>query len=378
MRRSVRRIALLAPSACAACVLLPTLRGPPPAPDDGVPLAATGSHVDLRGIIHCHSWRSHDSDGHDLSIADAAREVGARFVVLTDHVRAGRPAGPAPDGPVHGVLFLPGLEARASGGGSLLAIGAREGIDVGGDERTVIASIRAAGGLAVLGHAEERRAWPPDVDAVELLNLHAETTDDCAVGIGLRALVLPPGALLDSLIEGRQQAAVVFDRVPRPRPPAAIGACDAHEAVRPLGRHAGAVDSYARVFRAATTHVLARDGSRAAILEALAAGRSYAACELHADATGFAFRIELDGRPVAGPGDLVERAAGLQLVVEAPGVAELLVVRDGDVIAEVTGASLSVPASQPGLYRVSATREGTPWVFTGGIRVRSGEAASGR
>jgi hypothetical protein len=60
---------------------------------------------------------------------------------------------------------------------------------------------------------------------------------------------------------------------------AIVGAVDAHAKLRLLGPLGLTLDSYARTLRLLTTHVLARENTREAILEALRAARSYIAYE---------------------------------------------------------------------------------------------------
>ncbi|GIW71899.1 MAG: hypothetical protein KatS3mg102_1441 [Planctomycetota bacterium] len=143
---------------------LPTLAGPapllvPPAP----PLGPPGPFaLRMRGVVHCHSRWSHDSDGELEGIVQAAQAAALDFVVLTDHYTD---AGPleTPRGWYDGVLVLTGAELRA-GGGSVLALdlnlplrprapsGARTPQDA-------LDRVRAAGALALIGHAERFRAW---------------------------------------------------------------------------------------------------------------------------------------------------------------------------------------------------------------------------
>jgi hypothetical protein len=68
-----------------------------------------------------------------------------------------------------------------------------------------------------------------------------------------------------------------------------VGGLDAHAKFRALGALGGTNDSYGRMFRLLTTHVLARAATRDAILEALRAGRSYVAFEGRGRVDAFRF-----------------------------------------------------------------------------------------
>ncbi len=379
------RLAPLAALLTSGCVLLPTLGGPVPESERDPPtdVADLGSRtgaelLDVRGIVHCHSKQSHDSSGEFEDIAAAANAVGCRFVLLTDHLDAPL-EDDGPDGLVDGVLFLPGFEARSRLGASFLGLGARAGIDrtgSGGSDAAIASQVAARGGLCGLGHPERRAAPAPWADAVELMNLHADMTDQSRLRVALRAIALPPGAFFRGLLDPQAAAAHVYDATTRLRvarglgPPAALGACDAHEAVRLLGPLGGAVDSYERVLRLATTHVLVERVDRAGILEALRRGRSYAACELDRSASGFRFEVRRQTGEVVGRlGDVVPWSRGLVLVVEAPAPASLVLRREGSPCARALGTRLEHPLGAAGAYRVEADLEGVPWVRTSAIVV---------
>lgn len=378
------RLAALAPLAAlltSGCVLLPTLGGPVPGSELDPPtdVAPVGSELlDVRGIVHCHSLQSHDSRGEFEDIAAAANAVGCRFVLLTDHLEEPI-ADDGPDGLVDGVLFLPGFEARSRLGASFLGLGARAGVDrdlADGSDAAIASQVAARGGLCGLGHPEKRAAPAPWADAVELMNVHADMTDQSPLRVALRAIALPPGAFFRGLLDPQARAAHVYDATTRLRiarglgPPAALGACDAHEAVRLLGPLGGAVDSYERVLRLATTHVLVERLDRAGILDALRRGRSYAACELDRSASGFRFEVRRGGEVVGRLGDVVPWSTGLVLVVEAPAPASLLLRREGSPCARTTGTRLEHPLAAPGAYRAEADLDGVPWIRAGAIVVR--------
>ncbi len=366
---SRRTLALaLASLPLAGCVALPTLGGLPPR--EGPVRESDQDLRDVRGIVHCHSKQSHDSKGEFEDIAAAATETGSAFVILTDHLKEVTD-DEGPDGSIGGVLFLPGIETRADRGGSILSLGARARIDTQGTDREVMTRIRARGGLVAIAHPEEVTVGGAldDAEAVELENLHADVLDESKLGLFFRGLFLPPGAFFGSIVDRQPAAALVYDSVARTRPVAALGSCDAHEAIRPLGPLAGALDSYRRVFRVATTHVLLREVTKQAILDALRQGRSYAACELYGDATGFRFVLERAGAVVALLGGETALEHGTELVVDAPRSCELMIRKDGAPFFAAKGRAARVPVERAGSYRVEARLEDRPWVWTSAIRV---------
>jgi hypothetical protein len=371
---------LLAAAACAllgGCVLLPVLGGPPPRDDDASPALALEGFEDVRGLVHVHSVQSHDSSGTFEAIADAAAETSAAFVVLCDHLRGGPAADDGPDGRVHDVLFVPGAELNRNGG-SLLVLGIRKGVDPRVGDAPLVGAIRERGGLAGVGHPESiRLEGLVDADACELLNIHACAVEEGRFALFFRSFFLPPRPFFSSFVSRLPGAAAVYDALARTRPLAALGSCDAHEAIRPLGPLAGAVDSYRRLFRAATTHVwvpAARAGpslSKGDVLDAIREGRTYAASELTQDATGFRFVARgSSGAVRALPGGSVPLAAGDALEVAVPVPADITILRDGAVtlVARDARAARWIPLAA-GAYRVEATFEGRPWIFSSAIRV---------
>ena len=153
-----------------SCSLVTTMWGPAPgfvARADR-PRSASGLH-DFKGIIHCHSFRSHDSTGTIAEIHAACESVGLDFLVMTDH--------PSPysvsrgqRGMVGDTLFLVGAELRVPGG-TILAFPLKHYVRPHESLSGYLQDIHAQGGLAIIGHAEQFSAWDaPGLDGVEVHN----------------------------------------------------------------------------------------------------------------------------------------------------------------------------------------------------------------
>jgi hypothetical protein len=376
----LKQAALVLALVGAGCVCLPILGGPAPRDDDHQEESLDGL-VDLRGIVHCHSKLSHDSSGEFEDIAGAAAETSCSFVAFTDHLRHREVVKDEPSGRIGGVLLIPGAELNMNGG-SLLAIGVAAGIDRNLSDVELIAQVRALGGVAAIGHPEE---WHlenvVDVDGCELLNVHAAALAENKLTLLLRVFFYPPRPFFSSIIERQDRAAAVYDAVSLDRPVAAIGACDAHEAIHPLGPLAGAIDSYRRLFRTATTHVLvpagvagtalARPLTKDDVLSALRRGRSYAASELTQDATGFRFVARDPGGSVlATLGGTAALVSGLALDVALPVAGRIALLRNGaEVKVAAEARSLHFVPRVPGTYRVEASYDGRPWIWSSGLRL---------
>jgi len=362
---------------CAA--VLTTLGGPAPRPAGASAAPAPGPAAgeapevavwrDVRVIVHCHTWRSHDSDGADDEVIDAARAVGAKVVLLTDHPSAAAFFERPP--PLRrGVLLVPGLEVRCRRG-SVLVLGNRGAFPRGLGPDDLVREAHARGAVAVLAHAERFEGEDPaEVDAVEVHNLHADARDDSPPGLLLRALVLPPGAFFSSLLDGPAAPALErFRRLSATRPRAAVAGNDSHRNIRLFGPLGGAIGTYEETFRVVSTHVLLAPGpvTEEAVLDAIRAARTYVAFELDADPTGFRFEAQAGDRvhPLGSrlpfrPGEVTLRAEA------ADPEAEIALHADGRGLARGRGR-LVAPAPGPGVYHVEVRRDDRLWVLSSPI-----------
>lgn len=304
--------------------------------------------LDLRGVVHVHTEASHDSPGTIEAVIAAARSAGVAWVALAEHTRPGRQG---PHGTIDGITVIPGFELSAAGG-SLLGLGLAALPDPPTkDPEAIVRFVREAGGAAFVGHLERSRLAEPAryeraaPDGVELVNLHANS-EARRGALVWRIPLLPSATALRSLLFVANENLARWEALPGPPP--IVGSVDAHAKFRLLGPLGGTVDRYRDVFRLVTTHVLARDASAAAVLEALRAGRSYVAMEGLGRVD--AFRFEPEG-------------GGFRL--EAPEKARLTLHCDGRRAATAKARSaLFAPPPGARRCRAEATLEGRPWVLT--------------
>lgn len=292
-------------------------------------LAACSGLNDYRGVIHCHSYRSHDSDGTLDEIVAAAREAGVDFIMMTDHP-ADEPQ-PAIRGMHGGVLFFDGAETK----GRLWI-----------EDR-----------LVFVAHPEDFRDWnDAALDGMEIYNTHADVKGDPKV---LTALGYAPGKRFLSFWDPPAAFLAKWDEMTQRRRFVGIAGNDAHQNIR-----VGDVqlDPYAHSFRFVNTHVLAR--SIDDVAESLRMGRAFVAFEMERRASGFRFRagsIEMGG----------EARAPVELRMTLPSPAPLRLLRNGVVVARDVRR---FEAREPGVYRVEVdqTIEGrtVPWIYSNPIYVR--------
>src|SRR5262249_35621330 len=139
-------------------------------------LERPGPYTEYRANLHVHSKLSHDSRGTIEEIVAAAKTVGTRVLLFTEH--------PAPHydifkdghkGVRDGVLLIPGAETKgflASPKASL------RGLD-GGTPQEFADVVRRQDGLVFLSHLEERMDWEiRGLTGTEIYNTHADFKDE--------------------------------------------------------------------------------------------------------------------------------------------------------------------------------------------------------
>ena len=119
------------------------------------PEALSGLNV-YRGVLHVHSYLSHDSKGTLADIVPAAKADGIDFVFLTDHPRNNIDTFPhGYKGNYDGVLIEPGSEKQGFDAWPLDTTI----IDWKVDKDTVAKNIVSKGGIIFYAHTEEPHNW---------------------------------------------------------------------------------------------------------------------------------------------------------------------------------------------------------------------------
>jgi len=311
-------------------------------------LRSSEGWLDLRGVVHVHTEASHDSPGTLEAAVAAARSGGIAWVALTEHTQPGQLG---PYGVIDGITVIPGFELSTAGA-SLLGLGLAALPDPPTkDAAALVRLVHEAGGAAFVGHFEHSRLAEPEAyrraapDGVELVNLHANSRGRHGALVW-RIALLPSAVALRSLLFLPESNRARWEALPGP--PSIVGSIDSHAKFRLLGPVGGTVDRYRDVFRLVTTHVLARDASAAAILDALRSGRSYVALEGLGRVDAFRFE-----------------PAGGGFLVAAPLEARLTLLCDGQRAATVKARSaLLAPPPGAKTCRAEASLDGRAWVLT--------------
>ncbi|WP_373049465.1 PHP domain-containing protein [Vulgatibacter sp.] len=331
----------------------------------------------IPGLFHVHAEASHDGHGTLEEAAAAAREAGARFLVLTEHnvLRPDRPLV------IDGVLVVPAVEISAKAG-HVIAIGPTEVPPKPERGEGILEAIAARGGEAVLAHPVNlRRPWsdpsPDGFTGFEGLTLDSAFREAKAhapwrLALALAALVGDREKTGAILIERPADAFARYDEIAARRPVALLCGVDAH-GLPPYEASFGALRLHLVLppeARAAWGRDPLADG--AAVREAIRAGRNFCSVPTLGEAGSFHFGLE------AAAADEDEAAGAAPSVVarmDAPGIT-LVLFRDGREVARGRGPELRLPAGT-GVWRAEVLvdepgfpfRDGALWIASSAMRV---------
>jgi hypothetical protein len=129
-----------------------------------------------RGVMHVHSFWSHDSEGNISDLVSAAKSDGIDFIFLTDHPRGNIDTIPRGlKGYYEGILIEPGSEKQGFDTWPLdSAI-----IDWNVDKDSIARQIVSRGGIIFYAHTEEPHNWANSwYQGMEIYNFHTDTKDE--------------------------------------------------------------------------------------------------------------------------------------------------------------------------------------------------------
>lgn len=350
----------------------------------------------VRGAVHIHTRRS-DGTGTVDQIAAAAARAGLSFVILTDHGDASRE--PAPPTYQHGVLCIDAVEISTTGG-HVVALGLpRSPYPLGGEPRDVVEDIARLGGMSIAAHPTSSKAalrwrdWRVPVDGIEWLNGDSEWRDEPVVSLGRALLTYPvrQAATLAALLDRPEESLRRWDELASTRAVVALAASDAHARVgfRSEGdpvdsRVAIHIPSYEQVFRAFSISIpdltLSHDppADARSVLDAIKHGHVYSAIDGLAGPGYVAFEAELRGSR-ATAGDTLDEggAASFHVRSNGPQDAQIVLLKDGNIVAQGSGSTLEHMSADPGVYRVEIQlanapgRPPIPWIVSNPIYIRA-------
>jgi hypothetical protein len=379
--------------------------------------------TDYRAAMHVHSLLSHDSRATVDEIIAAAKKVGVKVILFTEH--------PAPPrdyfkeghrGMVDGVLLIPGAEYPG-----LLAF-PKQSVPIGNDANPQgrVDAVLKTGGQVFLCHLEERMDWDlKGLTGSEIYNLHADFKDETRLIKSMRTplgllMLLPisrqyPQETMASLMDYPADYLRRYDELCQKSRLTGIAANDSHhnnglkgivtedghlQLVDALGENRGKIDPkkvpllkvlmpshpkkgdvvfhldldpYERSFRHVCTHLFLKEQTEAAVRETLVAGRVYVSFEWIADPSGFNFQATR-GQHTYEMGSEVPLGTGLVLHSVSPLPVRFRLIRNGKEVHSALGRTYEHPVTQPGNYRLEAwvnlAENPQIWILSNPIYVR--------
>jgi hypothetical protein len=339
-----------------------------------------GDAVVVRGAYHVHS-RASDGTGTVEDIAAAAGRAGLRFVVLTDHGNAFR--RPLPPRYVAGVLCIEAVEISTAGG-HYAALGmSPPPYPLGGEARDVVEDVARLGGFGVAAHPDSPKpelrwnAWDAPFDAMEWFNADSQWRDERRWRLLPTILQYPlrPSEAVASLFDRPAELIGRWDELTVRRRVVGLAAADAHARMG-LGGKTDPYDelvyvtlpSYESVFRAFSVRVelgeaLSGEPERDAgmVIAAMKAGRVYTVFDAMAGPGSLAFTAESGGE-IARQGEslAITGPVRLRAATNGPAQAEVMLVRNGELVRRTAGPALEWQGGEPGAYRIEVRLPGAP------------------
>ena len=376
---------------------------------------------DYRGVCHSHSEVSHDCMVPFEEILQVLKDTERDFICMSDHCVDGKADYSVQwKGLKDGKLFVRGFEM--SHGFMPWGLSDDTVLDCSKDPALLAKEIEERGGLLFIAHSEEPREWElPQIKGMEIYNIHTDFKDE-----NMRDLA--PDLLLNLRAYPDQTFRLIFDRqteilrhwdqLNATRKMVGIAANDCHQnngvvgtytaqgtlllldtspdtigeySLNPLTRLLLRIffghlepgrqlfhfqlDPYERMVRYVSTHVLARELTEAALLDALRQGRVFIGFDMIADSTGFTYVAEGPGPRESGGravmGESMPWSLGIRLRGASPHPCRFTILRNGALEHQCEGREFEWASVGRGKYRVEAELEilgeWVPWVYTNPI-----------
>jgi hypothetical protein len=130
-----------------------------------------------KGVMHSHTYWSHDSRGTLAEIMDAAKKARLEFIFLSDHKRSMLDVFPRGyHGMYNGIIMESGTESST---GLMVSPFDNVTLNWKKDEDQLISEVVNNGGLVAYVHTEEPHRWDnPDYQAMEIYNIHTDLIDE--------------------------------------------------------------------------------------------------------------------------------------------------------------------------------------------------------
>ncbi|MEI7421800.1 MAG: hypothetical protein WCK18_06885 [Prolixibacteraceae bacterium] len=371
-----------------------------------------------RGVMHLHSYWSHDSKGTISDLIDAAKLRNINFIFLTDHPHGNQDTFPRgyKRGFYDGILLEPGSEKQGFDAWPL-----KDGVvDWKTDKDTVAKQLVNHGGIVFYAHTEEPHNWAnPYYQGMEIYNFHTN--------VKTKTTTWP--ILTDFLINGSKYRAwayrTVFDKqtailarwdsLNTHRKIVGFSAVDEHENVnfrakytsdgriqlmgidtKPVGIYKVSfwnkwllhepdkngwifkwmiVNTYETSFNNSVNYLFADSLNLSNISHHIIEGHHFTAFRFLADATGFCFfGAGQDGKMKGMMGDSIKISELKKLTAVSPFPGRFILIKDGKTIETTSNEDYSYSFDKElkkGAYRLEVEikpgKDWLPWVYTNPI-----------
>lgn len=370
-----------------------------------------------RGIMHAHSYWSHDSEGTLHDILPAAKNAGIDFIFLTDHPHGLKDTFPRGyHGYYDGVLIVPGSEKQQFAAWPL-----SDGIiDWNKNKDSLAKEVIAAGGLLFYAHTEEPHNWAsPWYQGMEIYNFHTDTKDEKLLPHIANFLVNGKKYrhwAMRQLFDEQTDILALWDSLNRHRQIVGYSAVDTHEnqnirarklsdnQIQWVGPNANPfdtvnvnfwnrwffnepdangwvfklmIDTYEEGFNYITNYVLADTLSVTSLSEQIRKGHLYTAFKSLGDAKGFIYWSANAANEVSGLlGDSVTVTNAASLHATSPLSGRFRLIHNGNLAAISPEDSYDFHWEKPltkGAYRIEVHlplgNRLIPWLYTNPIYV---------
>jgi len=336
--------------------------------------------------IHIHTSYSDGTSALD-DLIPWARNAGINVLLITDHhTMAGSRFGQS--GWYDNVLVIVGYEhSDKHDENHLLIFGLDEPLMAHLDADSYVHAVREKGGVCFLAHPAERRLHHPRLraypwtasldlpfDGIEVWNYLSSWAEGLS----------PRSVLLDYLFPDRHggvpdaRAIEMWDRIAERRPVAAIAGLDAHARIQQWGILRGKVFPYLHGFQRVRTCVETHEpltghddvSDSLTVLDHLANGRSFMGNNKVGSLDTIRFEIDFVTRPFWGHREWCDESVRLSVSMGARATVGLW--RSGKPYSFKRGKAVQFTLDSPGIYRISATRNGRLWFMTNHLRLESG------
>ncbi|MBK8780228.1 MAG: PHP domain-containing protein [Anaerolineales bacterium] len=346
--------------------------------------------------LHMHT-RYSDGSGLHKDIAAAAFKAGVDVVIVTDHNILVNGFEGYYKEKNKKILMLIGEEvhdqARDPQKNHLLVFGAnREMATFAENPQHLINQVRDSGGLAFLAHPDDPEAKAFKETDISWEDWSVQNYSGIELWNALSELKTVVPTILHGAFYAFFPAFVANQPIPNTlakwdellsygRPVVAIGGSDAHALLLNLGPIYRVIFPYEFHFRTVNTHTLLSEPlsgdvntDRTLIYKAMAAGHCFVGYDMPAPTKGFRFTAQ--GRDASATmGDEIPAKGGVTLQVKLPSSAEILLLKDGQVIQtwknQTTGTHIT---TEPGVYRIETYRsylgKRRGWIYSNPIYVR--------